>query len=238
MKPSKMRLHTKRMKTTDINNIEKIIGYAFKDTKLLERAFVHSSYANEKGVESYDRMEFLGDGVLGLIIAEMLYFKGEDEGNMTEKRSRIVSTKPLEESIETLGLEQFMLFGAGEKKQRHTHRKVLADLFEAIIGAIYLDGGYDHAKKFVLTHLGERISETFKSHKSENPKGDLQEYCQGKKLGKVQYKLISTSGRAHDLFFTVEVCVDGKPLAQGEGKRKKEAESMAATKALKIIRKA
>ena len=129
------------MKADEYKKIEEIIGYAFGNVELLGRAFVHSSYAHEHGTESYDRLEFLGDGVLGLVVAEKLYDEGRDEGVMTQQRARIVGTRPLEAAAEELGLEQYIRFGEGEKKQPHKHRKVLADVFEAVIGAIYLDGG-------------------------------------------------------------------------------------------------
>lgn len=230
------------MNNTD-NNIaretEKIIGYAFKDKTLLERAFTHSSYAHEHGVESYDRLEFLGDCVLGLVIAERLYSLGETEGEMTEKRARIVSREPLERVIDNLGLEKYLRFGAGEQKQSHVHRKVLSDLFEAIVGGIYLDGGYNEASGFILRTLRSTIDDICKSATSGNEKGDLQEYCQGRgdlKNRKIRYDTIGKSGSDHDPLFNVRVFVGEDMLAEGTGKSKRDAERQAAKSALKILR--
>ncbi|MBR6789207.1 MAG: ribonuclease III [Clostridia bacterium] len=223
------------MKSQTINEIENIIGYAFKNKVLLERAFIHSSYAHEKNVESYDRLEFLGDGVLGLVIAEKLYTCGNDEGDMTEKRSRIVSTVPLEELSENLGLNKYILFGAGERKQTHTRRKVLADVVEAIIGGIYLDGGYEKAKDFIYKHLNDRIKEVLFGDVNENPKGALQEYCQARKLGNIEYRVLSKSGTHHEPYFVVGAFLNDKEMSRGEGSRIKEAEKISATKALKKI---
>ncbi len=221
-----------------INEKEKIIGYAFKDKKLLERAFVHSSYANEHGIESYDRLEFLGDGVLGLVIAERLYSFGDDEGDMTEKRSRIVSKEPLLRAVERLELERFMLFGAGEKRQSHAHRKVVSDLFESIVGAIYLDGGYAAAEEFIVRELRDTIDAVRTSKASGNAKGDLQEYCQSReelKGLKIGYETVERSGSDHDPRFRVRVSLGGEALAEEIGSSKREAERKAAKSALKIL---
>ena len=211
------------MKSQTINEIENIIGYAFKNKVLLERAFIHSSYAHEKNVESYDRLEFLGDGVLGLVIAEKLYTCGNDEGDM------------LEELSENLGLNKYILFGAGERKQTHTRRKVLADVVEAIIGGIYLDGGYEKAKDFIYKHLNDRIKEVLFGDVNENPKGALQEYCQARKLGNIEYRVLSKSGTHHEPYFVVGAFLNDKEMSRGEGSRIKEAEKISATKALKKI---
>ena len=223
------------MKADEYKKIEEIIGYAFGNVELLGRAFVHSSYAHEHDTESYDRLEFLGDGVLGLVVAEKLYDEGRDEGVMTQQRARIVGTRPLEAAAEELGLERYIRFGEGEKKQPHKHRKVLADVFEAVIGAIYLDGGYAAAAAFVTDKLGDRIGDIIGSSESGNAKGDLQEYCQANGLGIAEYRLTGRSGADHAPSFTVCVYVDGKMIAEGRGGRKKDAERDAAKSALKIL---
>lgn len=220
----------------NINEIESIIGYNFKDKSLLERAFIHSSYAYENKTESYERLEFLGDEVLGLIITERLYYTSENEGNMTEKRARIVSTAPLEDAIETTGLSRFILYGVGEKRQQHKHKKVLADVYEAIIGAIYLDGGFEKAKKFVMRTLHDRVDSIIESNDSGNAKGDLQEFCQAHRLGDIKYNLINRGGTPHDPVFTVNVEIKGKIYAKAEGTRIKYAERNAAQKALEILK--
>lgn len=220
----------------NLKEIEEIIGYAFKDKQLLERAFIHSSYANEHGIGSYERLEFLGDGVLGLIVAEKLYGTDDDEGDMTEKRARIVSSEPLEAATEKLNIGQYMLFGTGESRQSHARRKVLADLFEAVTGAVYLDGGYEAARDFVFRALGERIDAALKCADAGNSKGDLQEYCQAEKLGAVEYELLEKGGKPHEPIFAVCVKIDGKKYGEGKGCRIKDAEREAAKNTLEILR--
>ena len=214
---------------------EKIIGYAFKNKTLLERAFIHSSYANENNVESYERLEFLGDGVLGLIVAELLYEGSGDEGVMTVRRSRIVSSEPLEDATEKMGLDEFILYGKGERTQDHTDSKVHADVFEAVLGAIYLDGGYESAVAFVTRHLGDAISRAVSSPQI-NHKGLLQEYCQADKLGGVGYTLVSEEERDGRPYFIAQVTAGGV-TATGEGRRKRDAEQEAAKSALEKLRK-
>ena len=214
---------------------EKIIGYAFKNKTLLERSFIHSSYANENNVESYERLEFLGDGVLGLIVAELLYEGSGDEGVMTVRRSRIVSSEPLEDATEKMGLDEFILYGKGERTQDHTDSKVHADVFEAVLGAIYLDGGYESAVAFVTRHLGDAISRAVSSPQI-NHKGLLQEYCQADKLGGVGYTLVSEEERDGRPYFIAQVTAGGV-TATGEGRRKRDAEQEAAKSALEKLRK-
>lgn len=220
-----------------LTEIENIIGYAFKNKTLLERAFIHSSYANEHGVESYDRLEFLGDGVLDLIIAEMLYFAGNDEGDMTVKRSLVVSSAPLEECVTDMGLDKFIIYGEGESKQPHRHRKVLSDIYEAVLGAIYLDGELTEARKFVRNTLESRMSEILRKTDMKNYKGELQEYCQANHLGEVTYTTVTRKGPDHAPVFTVEVGIGGKILASAEGTSTKAAQRSAAKTALEILSK-
>lgn len=220
-----------------ITQTEKIIGYAFKNKDLLERAFVHSSYANEHRVPSYERLEFLGDGVLGLIIAEKLYCASGDEGVMTVRRSLIVSSEPLEDVTEKSGLGDHIKFGNGEKAHDHSDSKVYADVFESVLGAIYLDGGYEEAVRFVDKMLGDRINEVMRAGDSGNGKGELQEYCQFKKMGGIRYETLSESRKNNRPYFTVCVYVGDKRLAEGCGYRKKEAEHDAARSALKILKR-
>ena len=225
------------IKLPDHTQKEKIIGYAFKDKDLLERAFVHSSYANEHRIPSYERLEFLGDGVLGLIVAEKLYRSSGDEGVMTVRRSLIVSSEPLEDVTEKSGLGEFIKFGNGEKCHDHSESKVYADVFESVLGAIYLDGGYAEAVRFVDRMLGERICEVMRAGKSENSKGDLQEYCQQKKCGEIRYETVSEGKKDGRPYFTVCVYVGDKRIADGDGYRKKDAEHEAARYALKILKR-
>ena len=224
------------MSTFKSASAEKIIGYAFKDKNLLERAFIHSSFANEHRVPSYERLEFLGDGVLGLIIAEKLYRASGDEGVMTVRRSLIVSSEPLEDVTESSGLGEFIKFGNGEKSHDHSDSKIYADVFESVLGAIYLDGGYNEAVRFVDKMLGERIHEVMSSGKNKNQKGELQEYCQSEKLGPIKYVTAGEETRNNRPYFRVFVYVNGEKIAAGSGYRKKDAEHDAARSALKILK--
>ncbi len=220
------------MTEKDISKIENIIGCAFKDKTLLERAFVHSSYANEHDVCSYERLEFLGDGVLGLIVAEMLYKADGDEGVMTVRRSMIVSSEPLEDATVAAGLSEFVLYGNGERNNDHSDSKVLADVFEAVLGAVYLDTGYEKAAELVERFLGDRIREVMTSGK-RNYKGELQEYCQAHKLKLAEYGVTESErdGRPH---FAATVRAAGV-TARGEGRRKRDAEQEAAKYALEKL---
>lgn len=224
------------MNDEEIRQIEKIIGYAFKDRSLLERAFVHASYANEHHVPSYERLEFLGDGVLGLIIAEMLYKTGGDEGVMTVRRSMIVSSEPLEDATLHAGLDAYIAFGNGERGNDHSDSKVLADVFEALLGAVYLDGGYNYASDLVYRLLGDRISEVARAADNVNYKGELQEYCRAHGLGEVSYELISQSDEGGRPHFVSRVTAGGI-TADGEGRRKKDSERNAAKYALEKLAK-
>ena len=139
-----------------ISEAEKIIGYKFKDKKLLLKALTHSCYSNEHRVESNERLEFLGDAIIEFIITERLYleFKSK-EGDLSKIRSMIVSEKPLSEAIDKLGLEKCLLKGVGESKTSISSKAVKCDMFEAIVGAIYLDGGIENAKSFFNVAVGE-----------------------------------------------------------------------------------
>ena len=224
------------MTENEINKVEQLIGYAFTHKSLLERAFVHASYANEHGIPSYERLEFLGDGVLGLIIAELLYKTGGDEGVMTVRRSMIVSSDPLEDATRRAGLDHFILYGNGERANDHSDSKVLADVFEAVLGAIYLDGGYKAASDFVCRLLGERINEVAFGSDSINYKGRLQEYCRAHKLGDVVYELLCETDKNGRPYFCSRVTAGGV-TAEGEGRRKKDSEKNAAKYALEKLAK-
>lgn len=219
----------------NLEKAEKIIGYAFKEKALLERAFVHASYANEKGVPSYEKLEFLGDGVLGLIVAEMLYNENDDEGIMTVKRSMIVSTEPLEDATLDSGLDAFIKYGNGESRQNHSDSKVLADVFESLLGAIYLDGGYEEAVKFVKKFLECKIKEVFSADTQVNYKGRLQEYCQARRIGLALYTTTEESRAGKPYFISLVKC--GGITASGEGKRKRDAEQNAAKSAFEKLMK-
>lgn len=215
------------------DGIEKIIGYIFNDKQLLVRAFTHSSYAYENGTESNEQFEFLGDGLLGFVVAEKLLSCGLPEGDMTVKRAAIVSSPPLCRVMEGSGLAQLIKFGQGETGKDHTGKKVHADAFEALVGAVYLDGGLDNARQVIFRLLGDEVDAALSGGGRENNyKGDLQEYVQKHKLGDIEYVQLGCSGDDHAPEFKAGVKLDGRIIGEGRGKKLKDAEQQAAKAAM------
>ncbi len=209
--------------------IEKILGYKFKSKNLLKTAFTHSSFSNENKTPSNERLEFLGDAVIEFIITERLYleFKAR-EGDLSKLRSNIVSEKPLAEAIDRLGLEKFLLKGVGESKNTTKSTAVACDLFEAICGAIYLDGGIKEASKFFNFAVGELVENLKKHGFDDDPKTKLQEIF---KHEKVSYNTVKT-GEDHSPIYKTVVFVNGKKLGSGIGPTKKSAEENSASVAI------
>ncbi len=220
--------------------LENRIGYHFRDARLLETALTHSSYANERrapDVMSYERLEFLGDSILGLTTAEYLYAHEPalPEGQMTRLRAELVCESSLHKTALALGLGQFMRLGRGEERTGGRERaSILADMVEAIIAAIYLDSGMAEAKAFIMTHIlaDAQIGE---EHRSADYKTALQELVQQRGEVQIRYELIGQSGPDHNKVFTFSVSVDGETVGSGSGRTKKEAEQMAARRALEKL---
>lgn len=226
-----------------MEKLEAKIGYSFKNKKFLETALTHSSYANEKHAGnsclSYERQEFLGDSVLGLVTAEFLYAHEPmlPEGRMTRLRAELVCEASLHKTALKLGLGEYMRLGKGEANTGGRERpSILADMVEAIIAAIYLDSGMDEARRFVLKNvLGDvEISE---QRRSADYKTQLQELVQRKSNQSIVYELVSESGPDHNKLFEFEVKINGEASGRGSGRTKKEAEQMAACKALEAMSK-
>lgn len=205
----------------------------YKNVKLYERALTHTSYANENDVKSYERLEFLGDAVLELIISEYLYKNTEyEEGKMTKYRSHYVCENANFEYSTRLGLNEYLKLGHGEKERGGKYRKaIVADIFESFIGAMYLDLGFDSVKEFIYKHIIPLIEDKsvdfFDDYKSV-----LQELVQTDKKS-LEYVVIDEQGPAHDKTFTVEVRIDNIVYGIGSAHSKKEAEQIAAHDALK-----
>ncbi len=222
--------------------LESRIGYRFKDRTLLETALTHSSFANEKqaaGAVSYERLEFLGDSVLGLTAAEFLYSHEPalPEGRMTRLRAELVCEASLHETALALGLGAYMRLGRGEELTGGRERtSILADMVESIIAAIYLDGGMAEAKRFIMTRVlqNARIDEV---HPSADYKTALQELVQKNGEVRICYEQTGESGPDHNKIFSFSVSVDGKTIGEGSGRTKKEAEQMAARRALEALSK-
>ncbi len=222
---------------TDIDLLQKRIDYNFKDTSLLLRALSHSSYVNEKqgGGECNERLEFLGDSVLGFITAEYFYKNLEScpEGELTKMRASTVCEKSLCVFARKLGLGEFLLLGKGEVFTGGRERpSILADAFEALIAAIYLDGGIEEAKKFVLGFVRESAKTVSSFH---DYKTKLQEITQKNPEENVEYVHVGESGPDHDKRFEVEVHLNSNVIGRGIGKSKKVAEQEAAKEALMLM---
>lgn len=220
-----------------INELQKAIGYKFKNTELLKRAITHSSYANENHLTTGDneRLEFLGDSVLGFITAEYLFSHHKDfpEGELTKLRSYAVCEKSLFEYAKEISLGEKLKLGKGEEHTGGRERpSVLSDAFEAVIAAIYLDGGINEAKKFVLRFVEPYVEAkpSFKDYKTM-----LQEVVQKNQGEVLEYVLVSESGPDHDKHFEVAVHLNSNIIGKGVGGSKKKAEQAAAKEALELM---
>lgn len=211
--------------------IEKIIEYNFLNERILERAFTHRSYTNENGDESYERLEFLGDAVAGVIVSEELYkrFPDMDEGRLTRTRSKIVSNETESERLRPLGLGRFMRFGvSGKNDGLASSSAVLSDLFEAIVGAVYADSGdINLARPFVMRVLGDAVSDAVSGRIQDDSKSRLLEFA-AKVGAKAEFREISRSGTSHAPTFVIGIFIDGELKVKAEGKNKKDAEQKAA----------
>ncbi|MCK9478362.1 MAG: ribonuclease III [Firmicutes bacterium] len=221
-----------------MQRLMKKIGYVFTDERLLTAALTHSSYSNENKKEgkSYERLEFLGDSVLSFVVSSYIYnnFKSLPEGGLSKLRAALVCEKSLANCAKKLSLGKHLLLSKGEAATGGRERpSILADVFEAIIGAIYLDGGIEHAEKFIIENLSESI-EKVKSGKEiyKDYKTVLQEQIQ-QKDSSLKYNHVKEEGPEHSKIFTVEVSSDGEMLARASGRSKKDAEQNAAHRALK-----
>jgi ribonuclease-3 len=219
-----------------MKSLQSKINYKFKDPSLLELAVTHSSYANEKGGHNNnERLEFLGDSVLGFITAEYLFttMPGTPEGELTKLRSAAVCEKSLAVFANSLGLGRYLRLGKGEVMSGGASRpSILSDAFESVIAAIYLDGGMEAAKKFVLRFI--ETAETDVSAVTDY-KTKLQEIVQQNPDEQLRYVLAAEAGPDHDKTFTVEVYLNSNCVATGEGHSKKKAEQAAAREALRLM---
>lgn len=222
----------------DFQSFEATLGVSFNDLSLLRQAFTHRSYLNEHRGEKgghNERLEFLGDAVLELISTHFLYekFPHKPEGELTAYRAALVNTVTLSEVAQQLGMNDYLLLSRGEAKDTGRARGVLlANAFEAVVGAIYLDVGYDAARAFISEHLFPKIDEIVKKKLWQDPKSTLQERVQESDGLTPYYSVIKETGPDHDKHFIVGVYVKDKLIAQGQGKAKQEAEQAAAQAAL------
>lgn len=226
----------------ELQLLEKEIKYIFNDTRLLTVALTHSSYCNEnrkKGIlVSNERSEFLGDSILSVITAEFLFhrFPDVDEGFLTRTRAALVCEDTLAKFANSIQLGDYMLFGKGESASTGgRHRKsTLADAFEALIAAIYLDGGMENAKKFVLPFISSSVDSVIKAG-TEDYKSRLQRIVQQTPEEVLSYSLVGEEGPPHDRTFSYEVYLNSNLLGRGRGRSKREAEQAAAREALILL---
>lgn len=222
----------------DLSEFEKIIDYKFKNKKLLEQALSHSSYINEarrNHIENNERLEFLGDAVLELVISEYIYIKYTNmpEGELTKFRASIVCEPTLAQQAKKLKIGKYIMLGKGEKTTGGDGRdSILADAFEAVIGAVYLDGGIESAKKYILAIMNPIISSLQQSFKTMDYKTYLQEIVQKTSKETVRYEIIDEIGPDHSKEFIAVAIHGNEKLGQGKGRTKKEAEQNAAMDAL------
>ncbi len=216
------------------------IGYFFKDVTLLETALTHSSYANECKRESNERLEFLGDSILSLIISDYIFkrLSNVDEGWLSKYRATLVCEKSLYEISKQISLSHLIYLGRGEEMTGGRERpSIVSDAFEAVLAAIYLDAGMEKAREWVIKLMRDAIDDVVMGYRYKDYKTMLQEALQKGNKGKVTYRTVSETGQDHNKIFEVEVLVDGEPKNKGKGKNKKEAEQNAAYAALKNIGK-
>ncbi len=225
-----------------MEKLETKIGYSFKNRELLTTALTHSSYANERRgeSESYERLEFLGDSILGLVTADFLYHQKPSlpEGRMTRLRAELVCETSLHKVALELGLGQYMRLGRGEEHTGGRERpSILADMVESIIAAMYIDSGsIDESRRFIMEKILSH-AELGEQHRSADYKTQLQELVQKKSDSHISYELAGESGPDHNKTFTFKVYINGAEAGQGSGRTKKEAEQMAACKALEALNK-
>lgn len=221
--------------------LEERIGYKFRNPLLLAEALTHPSVGHETQQRHFDnqRLEFLGDAILQVVITEYLFglFKDQPEGQLTKFRSRLVSRDALKAHAIAIDLGQFLLMGRGEEASGGRARtSTLADAFEALIGAVYLDGGLEKSQKFILTQAKADLAQLVEEPVDINPKGNLQELLQSISPKSPVYEVLSQTGPEHDKRFVVQAVWEGIVLGKGRGRSKKQAETAAAEDAMELKR--
>ena len=223
----------------DIYEFEQKIGYTFKNKELLYQAFTHSSLVNEQKINKkpdYERLEFLGDAVLEMISSAFLYktYPDKKEGEMSKIRASLVCEPALAYCSEQLDVKKYIQLGKGEEATGGRNKEsIIADVMEAIIGALFLDGGIEESKRFIDTYV---LTNADSMQMFSDSKSILQELAQGQNLGSIRYEICGESGPEHDKIFEVRVFVGDKNFGEGTGKTKKAAEQKAAYQALLVLK--
>jgi ribonuclease III len=224
------------MTESALDALQQRLGHGFAQRALLTRALTHRSF----GIEHNERLEFLGDAVLNMAVSELLYqrFSGSDEGDLTRVRAHLVREDSLHRAALSLGLPQVMRLSEGEVRSGGAQRaSILADALEALIGAAFLDGGFDAAMLVVRRLFGELIDSTEIDSWSKDPKTELQEWLQARRLPVPAYRIAATRGQAHAQTFEVECVVSALGLVEcGEGRSRRSAEQQAARRMLDVLK--
>ena len=223
-----------------MKSLEENIGYTFNDKELLKKALTHTSYAYEHNVESNEKLEFLGDSILEFISSKYIYknFPNLKEGEMTKVRAQVVCETSLYKVAKSHDFSDFLRLGKSEKvAHKEVKPAIMADSVEAVIAAMYLDGGIEPVNKFIVENLKEEIKLASQNVGQKDYKTVLQEILQKHGDVHIEYKIIKETGPDHDKIFVSEVIYNGKILATGEGKSKKHAEMEAAKHAIELIKK-
>lgn len=220
-----------------LNDFEGIIGYSFKNISILNNALTHSSYVASKADfrEHNERLEFIGDSILNMIISLHLYSscKNSPEGSLTRYRAGIVCEQSLYNASDRLKIGQYLLLSKGEENTGGRNRvSILADAFEAVIAAIYLDGGIKKAKDFIITNLKEIINDAVENRIFSDYKSFLQEHIQKNNSGKLSYKMLNEEGPDHDKTFEIALYLNNSMIGKGTGHSKKDAQQAAAKDAI------
>jgi ribonuclease-3 len=234
----------------ELTECEEIVGYKFKNLELFRQCFIHSSYVNEHpNFKDNERLEFFGDKIIDFVVTEFLYnnFPDEEEGRLTERRKNLVSKEPLGEVAIDLGLSKYILLGKGVDIPVNPAEKVYSSLYESVVAGLYIDGGYDIAKKFIYKTLlnKKRLNKSCQNKKPikindcdlKDYKSTLQEYVQSLKHNSPTYVTIGKTGPDNMPEFTEAVMVNGVKIAEGKGKSKKLAQQQSAKNALEILKK-
>jgi len=219
-----------------LHECQRAVGYHFRDMSLLENALTHSS-VKTSSKPSYERMEFLGDSVIGLIIADYLYklLPDCDEGELTKVKSEVVSTTGLADAANACGLAQFLAVGRGIQMKDGPPKSLVADVFEAVTGAVYLDRGYEAVRFYVLDHLGPFIRNSLSDRSAKNFKSVLQQVSQKQFGDTPRYEVLRRLGPDHSRVYEVVAVVGSRRFNSGRGETKKDAEQAAAKRALQSI---
>jgi ribonuclease III len=216
-----------------LEHCQEVLRYRFQDPTYLQEALTHASGANHR-LTSNERLEFLGDAILGAIVCELLFRNYPDylEGELTRVKSVVVSRRTCAKISQSLGLDEFLVLGKGMGLQEETPSSVLADVFESLIGAIYLDGGMEAAKRFIVRHIEAEIDETVEGHGGINYKSNLQQVAQRQFGETPTYQLLDEKGPDHSKCFKISAQIGRQRYAPAWGRNKKDAEQRAAMNAL------